>query len=172
MIPDLTELIAAEGACTSIDGFHLAIPGLLQTPEYAQAVVRGTCPPGITEQEIADVVAIRMERQKVLSRVPVTCLIDWSALFRLGAYQAEQASRLLAAPATVQVVPFSAGLYPGLLGPFILLGSVGLFRESQHGNVLTADETEVAEFRAMFEAIRELALSPGDSAAMITELLR
>ena len=44
----------------------LVVPGLLQTEEYARAVLRGK--PGVTDSEVEELVAARMERQAIFSR--------------------------------------------------------------------------------------------------------
>ena len=56
----------------------LVVPGLFQTPEYAQAIITAANP-GPSEPEAKRRVDLRMERQKVLDRAPEALQV-WSVL--------------------------------------------------------------------------------------------
>lgn len=106
------------------------IPGLLQTEEYARAVVRLGHPDG-PEEEIQRRVDLRMARQKLLQRENpphLWTVIDEAALRRpLGGVEAMrgQIRHLIDVAAspdiTVQVIPFSAGGHAAAGGPFSIL---------------------------------------------------
>ncbi|MCF6525134.1 helix-turn-helix transcriptional regulator [Streptomyces sp. JJ36] len=105
------------------------VPGLLQTPGYARAVLRAGLPHA-AEEEIERQVALRMERQAVLTRADPPLLwvvMDETVLRRrIGGRQVmyEQIDRLLEAAAAprvrLQLMPFGAGPHPAMYGPFHL----------------------------------------------------
>lgn len=102
------------------------VPGLLQTEEYARAVLRAGSPHA-PDEEIERRLALRMKRQDVLTRPDpprLWVVMDETALRRpVGstALMQEQMARLTdvgQSPAvTVQVMPFSAGAHPAMYGP-------------------------------------------------------
>jgi transcriptional regulator with XRE-family HTH domain len=66
------EFVEREREATSIREFNaLAVPGLLQTEEYAQALFRAGRPAD-SDEEIGQHVAARLERQRILDR-PRAC---------------------------------------------------------------------------------------------------
>jgi transcriptional regulator with XRE-family HTH domain len=105
------------------------IPGLLQTPDYARAVIRLS--DGISEADAEQRAALRMRRQQVLHRAApphVWAVIDEAALRRpIGgrAVMRAQVGHLVqmsrAQHVTIQVMPFSAGGHAAAGGPVTLL---------------------------------------------------
>ncbi|WP_031510087.1 helix-turn-helix domain-containing protein [Streptomyces megasporus] len=103
------------------------VPGLLQTEEYARAVLRAG-QPHAPEEEIERGVALRMERQRILTREEPPLLwvvMDETVLRRpIGApgTMREQISHLIEAcsmpTVRLQVMPFAAGPHPAMYGPF------------------------------------------------------
>jgi transcriptional regulator with XRE-family HTH domain len=105
---------------------HSLIPGLLQTPEYARAVLETK--PNTTVDEIDNLVSGRVTRQSVLGRddppAPLMyALVDEGALNRPVAPPAvmhDQLAHLVDLSrkpnVTIQVVPYDAGGHSGLLG--------------------------------------------------------
>lgn len=139
----------------------LLVPGLLQTEQYARALLRG--------DDVA--VAARMGRQAILTRedppAPVLrCVIDEAVLFRpIGGsdLMKGQLQRLLDAVTprlSIQVLPH--GLHSGLLGGFVIAtlegGAEVLYAETAVRGVTTSDQEEVAAGVERFEAIRTEAL--------------
>ncbi|WP_329309866.1 helix-turn-helix domain-containing protein [Streptomyces sp. NBC_01262] len=103
------------------------VPGLLQTEDYARAVLRAGRP-HLPEADIERCVALRLERQTLLGRpdAPVLwAVIDETVLRRPiggpGVMRA-QLDRLIQACAQpqihLQVMPFTAGPHPAMYGPF------------------------------------------------------
>jgi hypothetical protein len=103
------------------------VPGLLQTEDYARAVLRAGRP-HLPEAAIERCVALRLERQTLLGRpgAPVLwTVIDETVLRRPiggpGVMRA-QLDRLIQACAQpqvhLQVMPFAAGPHPAMYGPF------------------------------------------------------
>lgn len=105
------------------------IPGLLQTPDYAEAVFRGGGT--LSNEEVQRNVAARIKRQHVLSRhkpLHLWAVIDEAALHRLPGSRAimrEQIQHLLNMAmhhnVDIQVLPFSAGMHAALSGSFVML---------------------------------------------------
>ncbi|MDH2424013.1 helix-turn-helix transcriptional regulator [Sphaerisporangium sp. TRM90804] len=123
--------VGLEEAATRIRSYEVQfIPGLLQTAEYARAVVLLGHVDG-PEAEIQRRVDLRMARQKLLAQPDpphLWAVIDEAALRRpLGGREVMrgQIAHLIEAVAsanvTVQVMPFSAGGHAAAGGPFSIL---------------------------------------------------
>jgi transcriptional regulator with XRE-family HTH domain len=109
---------------------HSLVPGLLQTPAYARAVLATR--PNTAEDEIDNLVEARLARQAILTRddppAPLLwALIDEGVLYRPVApaeVMYDQLMHLVEVSRrpniTVQVVPYSAGGHTGLLGAFVI----------------------------------------------------
>ncbi|WP_327288970.1 helix-turn-helix domain-containing protein [Streptomyces sp. NBC_01198] len=103
------------------------VTGLLQTPDYARAVLRGGLPNG-SEEELARRVELRLRRQSLLERENAPTLwvvMDEAVLHRVvgGPHvMREQLERLLEvselAHVSVDIVPFAAGAHVGACAPF------------------------------------------------------
>lgn len=106
------------------------VPGLLQTSDYARAVVRAsslTIPP----EEVERRVAVRMKRQERLrGDDPLTLhvLLDEAVLRRRAGgpdITCGQLERLIEAAelpnVTIRVLSYEAGLYPAVGNPFVIL---------------------------------------------------
>ncbi|MGW0435219.1 helix-turn-helix domain-containing protein [Micromonospora sp. NPDC003197] len=82
----LIDWIWLESRATQISSFQVSvIPGLLQTREYAEAVIRAAHE-DVTEEQIARFVELRVTRQQLLSQdapVRLSTVIDEGALRRL-----------------------------------------------------------------------------------------
>jgi transcriptional regulator with XRE-family HTH domain len=119
-----------EAAASFIRTYELQfIPGLLQTEDYARAVIRlGNAG---NEEEVARRTEARLSRQEILNREEPPrnwAVIDEAALRRpIGgrAVMREQLRHLIEMsghPAvTLQILPFGAGGHPALGGPFTIL---------------------------------------------------
>jgi transcriptional regulator with XRE-family HTH domain len=107
------------------------VPGLLQTEDYARAVIANN--PDVVPGDIDGRVALRMQRQALLTRQfePPTCtfLLDEAVVRRpVGgpramADQCRRLAELIDLPTvTIRIVPFGVGLHAGILaGAFTLL---------------------------------------------------
>ncbi|CAM5346406.1 helix-turn-helix domain-containing protein [Streptomyces abikoensis] len=103
------------------------VPGLLQTERYARAVLRAG-QPHAPEADIERAVAVRRERQSLLTRADAPLLwvvMDETVLRRpIGGpdIMREQIARLAEATAMpnvrLQIMPFAAGPHPAMYGPF------------------------------------------------------
>ncbi|WP_445526061.1 helix-turn-helix domain-containing protein [Streptomyces cyslabdanicus] len=103
------------------------VTGLLQTPDYARAVLRGGLPNG-SEEELARRVELRLRRQSLLEREDAPLLwvvMEEAVLHRtVGSpdVMREQIERLLDVSelphVSLDIVPFSAGAHVGACAPF------------------------------------------------------
>jgi transcriptional regulator with XRE-family HTH domain len=123
--------VSLEGAAALIRQYepHF-VPGLMQTEEYARGVLKSGAVGQTRPEDIERHVALRMQRQKLLTRddAPrVWAVMDETALRRpVGGPQVMRAQieRLLEVTrlphVTLQVLEFSSGPHPGTYGPFVL----------------------------------------------------
>ncbi|MFF4602110.1 Scr1 family TA system antitoxin-like transcriptional regulator [Streptomyces sp. NPDC001339] len=184
--------IELEREASAIRSFQSqVIPGLLQTENYARAMLAPVRP-----DNLDDLVAARMTRQAIFERAapPRTWfIVDEQALRRkIGGpdVMAEQLERLLTASheprIVIQVVPDTIAAHPGLAGPFTLLTfdqgkdpKTGdrkpphdvLYVDAFSQGRTALDTTEVTAATHAYDLLRSYALSPEDSAALIGDHL-
>ncbi|NUT46464.1 MAG: helix-turn-helix domain-containing protein [Saccharothrix sp.] len=162
------------------------VPGLLQTEDYARAVIRGISY-GATAKQVEDRVRTRLERQAILAAESLRfwAITDEAALRREvggSAVMRAQAEHLLAMAAapnvTIQVVPFGAGAHPGMPGEFIILefedpSDADLIHvDGQAGERFLESDDDIEHFRAGFDHLAAMAASPDDSVELITGIGR
>jgi transcriptional regulator with XRE-family HTH domain len=160
------------------------IPGLLQTAEYARAIIRAGRPAD-TAGEIDRRVEVRLERQEVLTRtVPpppkVSVVLNEGVLARrVGSPEVMRAQieHLMRerdrANIVIQVLPFSSGEHPAMVGPFTMLtfldpadpGVVNV--ENVMGSLALEKPEEIRKYEDVWGAIQAKAVSPGDSRAVM-----
>jgi len=175
--------IGLESEASSIRDFELAmIPGLLQTADYARALMHGDSPE-LGHEEVERRVEVRTTRQQVLvhdNRPQLWAILDEAAIRRVvggPAVMRAQLEHLIAAGeqgrTTIQVVPYGAGAHPGQAGPFIVLGFAEpsepdvVYMETVGGNLYLDKAGEVHLYTMAFDHLRALALSPADTRAML-----
>jgi len=183
--PSLLQLVGYESAAFNIRNFQtLFVPGLLQTEEYARTVIRELQGP---TRHLETLVEIRMKRQELLDWVDPPWLffiLDEAVVRRLiggKAVMRRQIRRLIEIAhrpkVTVEIVPFSAGVHPGLKGPFVVIEFPDpedddvLYLESARGDLISRDApNEVADYREAFEVLRNLSLGPAGSQRYLDQL--
>ncbi|MCP9208240.1 helix-turn-helix domain-containing protein [Streptomyces sp. NEAU-Y11] len=163
---------------------HQAVPGLLQTEEYARAVF-GMRRPLLDEEVVAQRVAARMARQEIFSVRPAPLLgfvIEESVLRKpFGGRQVlrGQLEQLLLIGekrnVEIQVMPLSREDNAGVDGPLTLMTPKGgeqlAYVECQGQSTLLTDRDEVHAMAARYGIIRAQALTPRESATFIEKLL-
>ena len=123
--------VGLESAASRIRTYEMQfVPGLLQTPEYARAVIRGGHPAAPAD-EIARRVSLRMKRQQILSRPggpKLWAVMDETALRRrLGGpgvmeAQLDRLIELAAEPnVALHVVTLQSGYHAAAAGSFSIL---------------------------------------------------
>ncbi|SEF03237.1 Helix-turn-helix domain-containing protein [Streptomyces sp. 2112.3] len=160
-----------------------AVPGLLQTREYARAFVG--CLDNLSEEQVEERVNARISRQdRQRSDSPPYrwAIIDEAVLRRqMGSREAtcKQLAWLLEQVDTpdskVQVMPFSSGLHP-LMGSALNLltlpdGSSVAYEEGNDVAHLYEDPEAVKKWRRKYEVLRANSLSLAESAELIRKVM-
>jgi transcriptional regulator with XRE-family HTH domain len=155
----------------------LLIPGLLQTEEYAREVIKAYSTPHLSESDIDDRVAARMDQKSLLDREGrphIYFMIDEAALRRWvgGAEvmrnQIEQLKKEADRPGiTIQALPFELGVHGGIQGPFQILefaegADYVLYLDDASGGVASRDmEEETERYLTLFWDLERIATKPG-----------
>jgi transcriptional regulator with XRE-family HTH domain len=184
---NLDPYIGLEAAATAIVSYSMYyVPALVQTEDYARAIIKGVAPkisPEIHKQRVE----VRIRRQLLLepdSRPRYRMLVDEAVLRRRvggASVMAAQLERILEserqAKATIQVVPFDAGAHAAQDSAFVFLdfGEDPNMPPVVYVEGLTAAQyldrkSDVARYREAVEYLRDAALSPRSSLALIAEL--
>ena len=170
--PTYLNFVGFEAGAAFIRQFQsVFLPGLLQTPEYAEAVTVNSVDP----VQVAAVVGLRLRRQSELAqrdpRPRQYYVVDEAAIRRHVGISKDTAImphqlRHIADVAeqddliTVRVIPFAAGAHRGLYGPFTLLDFDGglpdvLYIDAGRGEFasLVVGDEQVADYRDDFELL-------------------
>ncbi|MEU9773199.1 helix-turn-helix transcriptional regulator [Streptomyces sp. NPDC047968] len=161
-----------------------AVPGLLQTEEYARAVFTMSRPL-LPEETVEQRVAARLARQETLARVPLPTIsfaIEESVLRRpLGGRsvirgQLEQVLLIgQRRNVEIQVVPTDVEEHAGLEGPFTLIetrdGRRIAYVEGYKDSRLHTDRKPVRELEEQYGILRAQALTPRASLTFVEKLL-
>lgn len=185
--PKLDVYFGLEAAATRVEDYNPSVVhGLLQTPRYAYAVVRGIYPDAF-EHRVRELVEARIRRQELLQGsepLELWSIMDEAVVRRwMGGPEVmrEQVEHLVQIASdqpnvTLQVLPISTGAHTGLPGQLSLLrfeaGSrpVG-YVDCQAGNLINDKEDELERYQAVLDRIRGAALSPEDSIAFLEEII-
>ena len=178
--------LEAEAAAITCYSMHY-IPGLLQTEEYARALIKATAP-RIDPEAYEQRVEVRLRRQQLLeqdNRPRYRVLLDEAVLHRrVGGAQVmyAQLSKIFEAEqkdkVTVQIIPFDAGAHAAQDSNFVLLEfnepslSPVIYVESLTGSQYVDRQADVDRYREAVQRLRDLALSPQDSMYRIDERRR
>jgi transcriptional regulator with XRE-family HTH domain len=160
------------------------VPGLLQTPEYARALL--SVGHSLRDAEhLEERVAARLDRQVRLNgpdRPELWIILDEAVLRRpVGGSavmrgQLEKLLRLAEEPGiTVQVLPFDQGEHGALGGSLTVLvmpdGTEMAYTEGAHHGQLTEEPEEVERFVLTYDQLRAMALPPLMSLDLIRSVL-
>ena len=182
-----TTYIGFEGEAHSVWNYEsLFVPGLLQTEDYARAVIRGGLPHA-SRDEVERRVEVRMERQAVLRNdnpLNLWSIVNEAALRRqVGGPEVMQAQfrhlmEVSELPhVTFQVIPFGAGAHPGMPGSFILLqfGDAAIpdviYVDTMAGELFLEEVADVRRYKLVFEHLRAVAASPEASLSLVTSAI-
>ncbi len=166
----------------------LVVPGLLQTPEYARAVIEGMWPEA-TQSEVDKRVQVRLKRQERItdSEHPVRywVVLDEAALRRVAGDESIMSAQLehlvdrSAMPhVTLQVLPYTMGAHPGMYGKFAILefedasDTTVVYLEGVTSDLYLEKPNEVHDYSMMYEHLRALALGPEQSRQFIEGVAR
>ncbi|MFC0599528.1 helix-turn-helix domain-containing protein [Streptomyces palmae] len=172
---DLAELESRASAICMHE--PMFIPGMLQTPAYARAVIQAT---GRDPEHIDRYVGFRVARQRILEGdrpAAYHAVIHEAALrVRVGGVDVmrKQLLRLIEVSrlpnVTLQIFPFERGAYAAFSRPFLIFhGSTPELRtvylERPDDSVFLGDGERIEGYAKMFEKLADLALAPVDPEA-------
>jgi transcriptional regulator with XRE-family HTH domain len=175
--------IGFEAEASQIWNFEAAaVPGLLQTENYARAMFQGGTS-RLSDEEIARRVEVRMQRQQILGQADppkLWFILDEAVLCRQvgGAKTLADQLKHIADVATlphvdIQVVPFSVGAHPGTPGSFIVLRFPDptdppvVYIETMAGDLYPEGQHDIDGIMLAFDRLRAMALAPDASAELI-----
>ncbi len=179
----LVTLIDHENKAVTISDFEtVGVPGLLQTGEYARAVISRivNVPPG----EVNDRVAARLARQSLFARERPAAFTFYlhESVLRLPvggpAVMAEQLRHLHRMSErsylTLRVVPIALGAHPAMTGAFRLMEFAEFkpvaYLESETSSVFLERPEEIQAYRNILAALADTALSERQSRELIAAL--
>lgn len=163
------------------------VDGLLQTPEYAEAVARAAFP-NITDDELRRSVELRTTRQTLLDgENPAELHVVTSEAALRWEVGGEETMRnqlhhlvTMARRPNVhfQVLPFSVGAHPGMKCPFVLLRFPEgfddmdcVYLENENGELWQERPGDIARYSDVFDRLRATALSPEETISFIDSLV-
>jgi hypothetical protein len=175
-----------EQSATAITSFGMYFfPALIQSADYARAVIKGVAPK-IAEKILDQRVEARMERQRLLqgSTPPkYRVLLDEAVLRRhIGglAVMRDQLDRILSLireeRTTVQVIPYTVGAYGASDSNFTYMEFGGtklpdlVYVETLVSHLYIERPDEVDRYVEALDHLRDSALNPRDSAKKIEEI--
>ncbi|KJY41478.1 hypothetical protein VR41_12455 [Streptomyces sp. NRRL B-1568] len=163
------------------------VHGLLQTEDYARAVIAAVRPN--QPEEVERLVRFRMQRQDLLSRraepLELWVVVEEAALRRpVGGKEvmAAQIKHLIHAAVlpnvTIQVMPTAKGVHAAMAGTFSLLEfsakapTTIVYVDSIAGNVYLEKERDVRKFIQTLDLVRAAGPDPQETPAILENIAR
>ncbi|CAM5670312.1 helix-turn-helix domain-containing protein [Streptomyces fumanus] len=185
--PDYLDHIALEDDASHIRQWQpVLVPGLLQTPAYAETIITEG-PRELSSEQIAELVKVRSRRQERIAEGGVRyTVVLWQAVITYpllsSAVHREQLTALLRAArrknVTLQILPFSSGTLAAGTSAFAAFS----FDSDAVVEVVTMDDLmsttilenpdDLAHHARTFDLLQSAALSPAESAELIQSKLR
>lgn len=180
--PWFRRYVELEQVASGISLFHpQLVPGLVQTEDYARAVLKTGRPTNLEEA-----VTARMERQRILGQEDapqVWLILDTGALRRPAgnaAVMRGQLERLRelaeSPPHVVQLVPESRGVYHAGASPFGLLrfheGASVVHVDGFPSGYMLAEPGAVAEAHSAYDLLKATALPPDETAETLESIIK
>jgi hypothetical protein len=158
----------------------MVIPGMLQTSEYCEALLRAT-DDTLSNAELGNLVASRMARQAVLTsaRAPHYLAVIHEVALRMPIggpgvmrRQLHQLMTISELPNIgVRLVPISAGANVGLRGAFLIMEFAEepalVHLENQITGMFLEEDADLAGYRLALRNILSVALAPAATAELI-----
>jgi len=180
--------LALEAGAVTLSSYQpMLVPGLLQTEDYARAVI-SQMRMDLTSGQVEALVRVRLERQN--SRLSgdrpakLWAILDEAVVRRTigsASVMRDQMQKLLTASEqpniTVQLLPFSLGAHPGLYGPFVILAFPDptpdlVWLENPKNSVYLEAADDVANYKEVFDHLRACALGPSETRTRITQIIK
>jgi hypothetical protein len=177
-------LLRMEADATAIYNYEpLVVPGLLQTSDYARAII-GAGNLDLSEGVVDHFVRSRMGRQALLSRSDapmLTVMMDEMVLRRpiggMGCMHGQLQHLITMARrprVEIQVVPFGVGANPGMEGPMMIMEFDAqptlVYVEIRCASGFLEEPAELRRAKVAWRGLRSMALSPDDSVRLIAEI--
>jgi len=180
------DYLAYEASASVIRQYDpVLVSGLLQTEEYARAILHDTYE---FDSTAADALwAVRQHRQELHDRdnpPDMLFVVDEAAIRRrvgpsnVMRRQLERLREFSALPhLTLRILPLSRGAHPGMAGNFILLEFADptlddlVHLESLDQITVKDDAQLIAKYLDRFQRLEELALSPDESEGLLDTLI-
>jgi transcriptional regulator with XRE-family HTH domain len=177
--------VGLEAEAVSINVYHSeTVPGLIQTEDYALAMLRVEVPPFST-QELQQRVQARLTRQALLTQPGgprYHAILDEAVLHRrvggptVMRAQLQQISRSAQLPSvTLQIIPSEAGAHPAMESVFSILEfetplvSDIVYVEGLVGNIYLERPAELERYRQIFSYLSSIALNSADSIELLNK---
>jgi transcriptional regulator with XRE-family HTH domain len=181
-------LVGLEVAADQIHAYEpMVVHGLLQTEEYARAMIRALRP-DLPPEQTERWVEFRMARQRLLGpdgRTTFALVLEECALRRPVGGQNVQRRQLLhlteimGVPSlTLHVLPLHVGEHAAVSGAFTIYRFLApadpdvVYLEHTTSDLYLDNSEQVERYAAAFEQIRGVALPPDDSSSFISSLAR
>jgi transcriptional regulator with XRE-family HTH domain len=184
-IPEpLSGLLECERSATSATNWALGIiPGLLQTADYARALLSNS---NLTLAQADARLEVRLGRQKILTRpdpIRLNAVLYEAALREPVGDEdimSDQCDHLLAMSrlpnVSLRILRAGQGYHPGLLGSFLIYEYEDLppiaFLENYSGSVFLSEREHIAAYRKLAKMVSGNALSEEASRELIAEATR
>jgi transcriptional regulator with XRE-family HTH domain len=163
-----------------------AVPSLLQTEDYARAVISGTMPL-VRGDVVSQYLKATVRRQSILSQnTPPTLhvILDEAVLHRTvgGQIVLQQQLKHIVELASlpnifIQILPYNVGAHPGLDSPFSILGFAEdsllpevVYVEGLVGHLYLERKGDVERYKEAFHHLARMALTPSKSVELITRI--
>jgi transcriptional regulator with XRE-family HTH domain len=173
--------VGLEAEASSLRTFQHHVHGLLQTEEYARAMLRGA---HVSDSDgVERLVALRMRRQDMLTKpapIELWAVIDEAALHRRmggGDVMRGQLAHLVEMAdlpnVTLQVLPFAKGAHAGVIGAFTIIefpeatDHAVVYVDSPAGNIYLEKDKDLRRYTLVFDHLRAAALPPDESLPFI-----
>jgi transcriptional regulator with XRE-family HTH domain len=173
--------VGLEAEASSLRTFQHHVHGLLQTEEYARAMLRGA---HVSDSDgVERLVALRMRRQDMLTKptpIELWAVIDEAALHRRmggGDVMRGQLAHLVEMAdlpnVTLQVLPFAKGAHAGVIGAFTIIEFPEatdhdvVYVDSPAGNIYLEKDKDLRRYTLVFDHLRAAALPPDESLPFI-----
>lgn len=164
------------------------VPGLLQTRQYAEALIAGALPETATA-DVGKRVDVRLRRQERITApdnpLRLWTVMDEAALRRVVGNRSlmrDQLEYLVEQSqlphVTVQVIPFDMGAHPGLNGQYAILefpdaaDSSVVYIEGVTSDLYLEKANDVQKYSVMYEHLRAQALNADQSRQFIADIAK
>ncbi|MFF7330922.1 helix-turn-helix domain-containing protein [Streptomyces sp. NPDC090306] len=164
------------------------VPGLLQTRQYAEALIAGALPE-TPSTDIDKRVQVRLRRQERITApenpLRLWTVLDEAALRRVVGNKSlmrDQLEHLVEQSqlphVTVQVIPFELGAHPGLNGQYAILefpeatDSSVVYIEGVTSDLYLEKANDVGKYSVMYEHLRAQALNVESSRQFIADIAK